>query len=156
MNGGKNVARAVKVGNLRFPLDRRYYVRKGAHVWVRLERGGLVKVGMDSFLTENAGHLNYISIDAKGEVRQGRSLGNFESAKFVSKLYSPVSGKVVAVNPAVVKDPRRINKDPYNCWIVALKPGNLEKDLLSPDLLGDEKKIRRWMEEEMARADDED
>jgi len=150
------VVRTVKVGKLRFPLDRRYYSRRGAHVWVRRERGGVVKVGMDSFLTENAGHLNYISIEAKGKVRQGRSLGSFESAKFVSKLYSPVSGKIVSVNPEVVKDPRRINRDPYKSWIVALRPGDLDKDLLSPDLLGDEKEIRRWMEEEMRKADDDE
>ena len=150
------MVRTVKVGKLRFPLDRRYYSRRGAHVWVRRERGGVVKVGMDSFLTENAGHLNYISIEAKGKVRQGRSLGSFESAKFVSKLYSPVSGKIVSVNPEVVKDPRRINRDPYKSWIVALRPGDLDKDLLSPDLLGDEKEIRRWMEEEMRKADDDE
>jgi len=150
------MARTIKVGKLRFPLDRRYYSRKGAHLWVRRERGGLVKIGMDSFLTENAGFLNYISIEAKGEVRQGRSLGNFESAKFVSKLYSPVSGRIVSVNPEVMKDPRRINRDPYNSWIVALKPGDLAKELLSPDLLGDEKELRRWIEEEMRKADDDD
>lgn len=149
------MARTIKVGKLRFPLDRRYYSRKGAHIWVRRERGGLVKIGMDSFLTENAGFLNYISIEAKGEVRQGRSLGNFESAKFVSKLYSPISGRIVSVNPEVMKDPRRINRDPYNSWIVAIKPGDLDKELSSPDLLGDEKKLRRWIEEEMRKADDD-
>ena len=151
---GSVMVRTIKLGKLRFPLDRRYYARKGAHLWVRREQGGLVRLGMDSFLTENAGYLNYISIDAKGEVRQGRSLGNFESAKFVSKLYSPVSGKIVAVNPEVMKDPRRINRDPYGSWIVAIRPKDLPKDLLSDDLLGGEKEISRWMEEEMRKADD--
>lgn len=150
------MARTLRVGKLRFPLDRRYYSRKGAHIWVRRERGGLVKIGMDSFLTENAGFLSYISIEAKGQVRRGRSLGNFESAKFVSKLYSPVSGRIVSVNPEVMKDPRRINRDPYNSWIVALKPGDLDKELRSPDLLGDEKELRRWMEEEMRKAQDDE
>ena len=28
------MAKTVKVGKLRFPLDRRYYIRKGAHIWI--------------------------------------------------------------------------------------------------------------------------
>jgi glycine cleavage system H protein len=148
-------ARTVKVGKLRFPLDRRYFTRKGAHLWLLPEKDGTVKIGMDSFLTENAGYLNYIMLDKKSTVKRGASLGSFESAKFVSKLFSPVSGRVVGVNEEVMRDPRRINKDPYGSWILTLRPHHLDKDLSSPDILGDEKKIRSWIEEELARADDE-
>ena len=148
-------ARAVKVGKLRFPLDRSYFTRKGAHLWLIPEKDGTVKIGMDSFLTENAGYLNYIMLDRKPSVKRGASLGSFESAKFVSKLFSPVSGRVVGVNEEVIRDPRRINKDPYGSWILALRPGDIEKDMSSPELLKDELEIRRWIQEELARADDE-
>jgi glycine cleavage system H protein len=148
-------SRTLNVGNLRFPLDRSYFTRKGAHMWLLLEKDGTVKIGMDSFLAENAGYLNYIMLDKKSSVRRGGSLGSFESAKFVSKLFSPVSGTVVGVNEQVIKDPRRINRDPYGSWILSLRPGDIEKDMGSPDILGDEKQIRKWIEEELARADDE-
>jgi glycine cleavage system H protein len=147
------VAETVRVGNLRFPLDRRYYIRKGAHVWLLPGKGGIVKLGMDSFLTENAGFLNYISLDRKTSVRRGGSLGSFESAKFVSRLYSPVSGKVVAVNEPVLKNPRRVNKDPYGSWIVALKVEDLDKSLQSPELIGNGKEIREWIREELRKAE---
>jgi glycine cleavage system H protein len=150
------VAKTVKVGKLRFPLDRRYYIRKGAHIWILPQKGGTVKLGMDSFLTENAGFLNYISLDKKTTVKRGGSLGSFESAKFVSKLYSPVSGKVVGVNAPVLKDPRRINKDPYGSWIVELQASDLEKDLLSPELLEEAGDIKEWIKEELRRAESDD
>jgi glycine cleavage system H protein len=150
------VARTIRIRNLEFPLDRRYFTRKGAHIWLLPGKDGTVRIGMDSFLTENAGYLNYISLDRKAKVRRGASLGSFESAKFVSKLYSPVSGEVVAVNQEVMKDPRRINRDPYGSWIVALRPGDLDRELRSPDLLGEEKGIRRWMREEMRKAENEE
>jgi len=147
------VAKTVKIGKLRFPLDRHYYIRKGAHIWILPQKGGTVKLGMDSFLTENAGFLNYISLDKKTTVKRGGSLGSFESAKFVSKLYSPVSGKVVGVNEPVLKDPRRINKDPYGSWIVELRASDLDKDLLSPELLAKEGDIKEWIKEELRRAE---
>jgi len=62
----------------------------------------------------------------------------------------------VAVNPEVMKDPRRINRDPYGSWIVAIRPSDYDKELLSDDLLGNEKEISRWMEEEIRKADDGD
>ena len=150
------MVKAVKVGKLRFPLDRRYYIRKGAHIWILPQKGGTVKLGMDSFLTENAGFLNYISLNKKMTVKRGGSLGSFESAKFVSKLYSPVSGKVVGVNEPVLKDPRRINKDPYGSWIVELRAADLEHDLLSPELLAKEGDIKEWIKEELRRAESDE
>ena len=150
------MVKAVKVGKLRFPLDRRYYIRKGAHIWILPQKGGTVKLGMDSFLTENAGFLNYISLDKKTTVKRGGSLGSFESAKFVSKLYSPVSGKVVGVNEPVLKDPRRINKDPYGSWIVELRAADLEHDLLSPELLAEAGDIKDWIKEELRRAESDE
>ena len=147
------MAKTLHVGKLRFPLDRRYYIRKGAHIWILPQKGGTVKLGMDSFLTENAGYLNYISLDKKSTVKRGGSLGSFESAKFVSKLYSPVSGKIIGINEPVLKDPRRINKDPYGSWIVELQASDLEKDLLSPELLEEAGDIKEWIKEELRRAE---
>jgi len=147
------LAKTLRVGKLRFPLDRRYYIRKGAHIWVLPRKGGTVRIGMDSFLTENAGYLNYISLDKKSTVKRGGSLGSFESAKFVSRLHSPVSGKIIGINEPVLKDPRRINKDPYGSWIVELLASDLEHDLLSPELLKGECDIREWIKEELRRAE---
>lgn len=147
--------RTLNVGKLTFPLDRSYFTKKGAHLWLWPQKDGTVKIGMDEFLAQNAGYLNYIMLDKKASVRRGASLGSFESAKFVSKLFSPVSGTVVGINEQVIRDPRRINRDPYGSWILALRPGDIEKDMSSPELLGDERAIRRWIEEELARADEE-
>jgi len=145
--------RSVAVGKMRFPLDRRYYTRKNAHVWLLAARDGTVKLGMDSFLTENAGYLNYIQLDKKSSVKRGASVGSFESAKFVSRILSPVSGRIVDINKDILKNPRKVNRDPYKSWIISIEPANLEKDLLSDDLLGDPDAIREWMEEELRKSE---
>jgi glycine cleavage system H protein len=143
----------VEIENLRFPTDRKYYTKSGSHIWIK-EEGDVVKIGMDSFLTENAGYLSYLTID-NTEFNQGDSIGSFESAKFVSKFYSPVSGKVVKTNEDVLNDPIKINKDPYNSWIVEVKPTDLKSDFKASEILEGEDNIKNWITEELKRLDED-
>ncbi|WP_456475719.1 glycine cleavage system protein H [Candidatus Pyrohabitans sp.] len=140
----------LKVQKYEFPLDRLYYRGRNAHLWVKRE-GEEALIGIDAFLAESAGYLNYLSVNVK-KLEKGEAFGNFESAKFVSKLYAPVSGEITEVNHAVVENPRAINEDPYGAWLVKVKlagEGELE------DLLGDRKELSSWIEEEIARLEEE-
>lgn len=143
----------IEIANLKFPIDIKYFKQNGNHIWFH-ETDGKVRLGMDSFLTENAGYLSYLTIENK-ELSQGEAIGSFESAKFVSKYHSPVSGKIVNINEDVLNDPIRINKDPYNAWIVEIEPNNLDQDLKSDDILEGEEKIRPWIEEELKRLEED-
>lgn len=143
----------IEIENLKFPLNRRYYKKNGSHIWL-IEDEGNIKIGMDSFLTENAGYLSYLTIDKK-EFDQGEAIGSFESAKFVSKFYAPVGGEIIKINETVVNDPMKINKDPYNAWIVKIKPSDMESDFQSEDILDGEENIRKWIEKEVKRLDED-
>lgn len=143
----------LEINNFKFPLDRKYFKMNGNHIWFK-ESDGNIKLGMDSFLTENAGYLSYLTID-NNEFNQGEAIGSFESAKFVSKFYSPISGKIVATNESVMNDPVKINKDPYDAWIVEIEPTDLEADLQSDEILEGEEKIKSWIEEELKRLEDD-
>ena len=52
-------------------------------------------------------------------------------------MYSPVSGKITAVNSALSDKPETINEDAYGeGWIFVVKPSNLaeeQEELLDPD-----------------------
>jgi glycine cleavage system H protein len=139
---------------MEFPLDRWYYKKHSSHVWFKNE-SGKIKIGLDAFLAKNAGYLNFISVD-RDEAVHGESLGSYESAKFVSKYYSPVSGPVTKVNEMVVSNPRKINDDPYGSWIVEINPTQLEHDLSSDDVVYEEKSIKEWIEDEVKRLDAEE
>jgi glycine cleavage system H protein len=143
----------VEIENLNFPTDRKYYSKNGSHIWIK-EEGEIVRIGMDSFLTETAGYLSYLTID-NTELKQGESIGSFESAKFVSKFYSPISGKVVRTNEDVLNDPIKINKDPYNSWIVEVKPIDLGTDYQAKEILEGEDDIKNWITEELKRLDED-
>jgi glycine cleavage system H protein len=57
-------------------------------------------------------------------------MGEIESVKAVSDLFSPVSGQVLEINQAVIDEPGLVNQDPYGKgWLVKLelsKPSELD------------------------------
>ena len=56
-------------------------------------------------------------------VKAGESIGEIESVKAVSDIYSPVSGEIVAVNSTLPDRLETLGKDPYgDGWIVRIRP----------------------------------
>jgi glycine cleavage system H protein len=60
------------------------------------------------------------------------TFGVVESVKAASDLYSPVAGRVTAVNEKLTAKPELVNSDPYgDGWIMKLElTGDLPADLL--------------------------
>ena len=91
------------------------------HEWVRVE-GGVAAVGITDHAQEQLGDLVYLELPKVGTaVRQFEKLGEIESVKAVSDLFSPVSGEVTERNEEAVKAPELVNQDPYGRgWLVKL------------------------------------
>jgi len=142
----------LKVKGMEFPLDRLYYVSKGSHLWVRAG-DGRARVGMDSFLLNTIGYLNYISISA-GDYLQGEVIGNYESAKFVSRVHTPLSGRITRVNEEALENPRSINDDPYGTWLLEMELSS-EEELEGEDFISDSQGLRAGVEKELEELDEE-
>jgi len=98
--------------------------------WVKVEDGN-IRIGMTDFYQKLAGDTTYVDLPFEGdEVAQGEICGKIQSAKWVGKFVSPVSGEIVEVNEKLEDDCTLINKDPYGeGWIVVVKPSNMEEEL---------------------------
>lgn len=98
-------------------------------VWVRVS-DSMARVGISDYMQQNLTDISYFEPPkAEVAVEQFGELGSVESAKAVFEIISPVSGTVVAVNPAVVENPALINEDPYGSgWLVEIKPTDLTQD----------------------------
>jgi glycine cleavage system H protein len=101
------------------PTDRRYTKE---HEWVRLE-GDLGTVGITDYAQDQLGDIVYLDLPSPGtQVKQLDKLGEIESVKAVSDLYSPVSGEVVEVNQEAVDRPELMNQSPYEeGWLVRVR-----------------------------------
>ena len=99
------------------PADRRYTVE---HEW--LAEGTPARIGITAVAADALGDIVYVELPAPGdEVVAGSVIGEIESTKSVSELYSPVSGTVADVNQSVVDDPALVNADPYgDGWLLAV------------------------------------
>ncbi|CAM5787589.1 glycine cleavage system protein GcvH [Cellulomonas persica] len=97
------------------PADLKYTLE---HEW--LTDGSPATVGITSVAAEALGDIVYLELPAVGEtVDAGTVIGEIESTKSVSELFSPVSGTVVEVNTAAVDDPSVVNGDPFGAgWLL--------------------------------------
>jgi glycine cleavage system H protein len=101
------------------PEDRRY---TKDHEWVRLE-GDLAVVGITDYAQHALGEITYVEPPPVDKaLKQFAEAGAVESAKAASDLFSPLSGVVAEVNPALEIEPEKVNSDPYGeGWMFKLK-----------------------------------
>ena len=76
------------------------------HEWVRANDDGTALIGITDFAQEQLGDIVYLSLPkAQSAVTQFGRIGEVESVKSVSDLFSPVSGEVLEVNQEVLDHP---------------------------------------------------
>ena len=82
------------------------------HEW--LDGSTPAVIGVTDVAAEALGDVVYLELPEVGaEVEAGAVVGEIESTKSVSELYSPVSGTVTEVNTEAVDNPEIVNQDPF-------------------------------------------
>ena len=108
-----------------------------SHEWARVEDNGRITIGISDHAQGLLGDLVYVELPNVGDsVTAGNACAVVESVKAASDVYSPVSGKVIAVNDALSDKPETINEDAYGeGWILVVEPEDMDQfnELLSPD-----------------------
>lgn len=102
-----------------YPSDRKY---SKEHEWALLEPDGRVLIGITDFAQEELGDVVYVALPKVGtQLTQFAMMGEIESVKTVSDLYTPVSGEVVEVNGLLADQPELVNEDVYGQgWLVRM------------------------------------
>jgi glycine cleavage system H protein len=101
------------------------------HEWFCPESENMGKTGLTSYAENQLGDIVFLDLPAPGtQVKQFEKMGEIESVKAVTDLFSPASGKVVEINTEAVDKPELVNEDPYGAgWLVKLelsKPSELD------------------------------
>lgn len=110
------------------PSDLRYHKE---HEWVRLN-GKQVTVGISHFAQDALGDIVFLDLPKAGAVvKAGQQIGEVESTKTTSTIYTPVSGMVAKINTDLKDHPEVVNSDPYGKgWIVVIdlaNPGEVDQ-----------------------------
>ena len=101
-----------------------------SHEWLK-EEDGVYTVGLTDFAQHALGDIVFVNLPQEGDpLTAGEALGDVESVKAVSDVYSPVTGTVKAVNEDLLDTPEAINADPYGAWLVEVEDITDQEELL--------------------------
>ena len=92
------------------------------HEWIDLQEDTAI-IGISDYAQEALGDITFVELPAVGdEVEQFEQFASIESVKAASDIYSPMSGEVLEVNPALESKPGTINKSCYEKgWMIKIK-----------------------------------
>ena len=117
-----------------FPAELKY---ASSHEWTRLESDGSVVVGITDHAQDALGDVVYIELPEVGaHVDAGAEVAVIESVKAASDIYSPVTGDVTEINPALDDEPEAVNSSPYgDGWLFRVMPSDAASmgDLMDAD-----------------------
>ncbi|MBM4354695.1 MAG: glycine cleavage system protein H, partial [Deltaproteobacteria bacterium] len=111
-------------------VDFTVYYNPG-HTWVRPLDAGQFAVGLDDFALRLAGKVDKVVLPEEGTVvKQGETACWVEKGGSRVPVPSPVTGKVVFSNPALVETIGTGQmSDPYeNAWLFAVEPERIEQE----------------------------
>ena len=104
-----------------YPANYRYTKE---HEWISVD-GSIGTIGITDYAQNSLGDIVYVDAPKVGDtVTANKTFGSVESVKAVSDLFSPVSGKVTAVNDALKTEPDKINEDAHGTWIIKVELSN--------------------------------
>jgi glycine cleavage system H protein len=113
--------------NLRYSKD---------HEWVHVE-DDIGTIGITDYAQDQLGDLVYLDLPAAGAaLTQSEKMGEIESVKAVSDLFSPVTGEVTEVNQESVDAPELVNEEPYGSgWLMKVRLSDASEldGLLTPE-----------------------
>ena len=92
------------------------------HEWVKVENieSGEALIGITDYAQDQLGDIVYLELPQLGAVvKQLDKMGEVESVKAVSDLFSPISGNVIESNTALNDHPELVNEDPFGKgWLI--------------------------------------
>lgn len=105
------------------PVDLKY---SKEHEWLKV-KGNIITLGITDHAQDSLGDIVFVELPEEGDtVAASKVYGTVESVKAASDLTSPVSGKVIEINQAVLDSPDLVNRDPYGeGWLIKVEVGEL-------------------------------
>lgn len=101
-----------------------------SHQWGRREADGTVTVGITDYAQHQLGDVVFVDLPASGTaLLQAGEAGVIESVKTASDLFAPVSGTLLAINPALEETPEIVNESPYGeGWLFRIQPDDVDAE----------------------------
>ena len=101
------------------PKDRKYTEE---HEWVMIDdsTANTAVAGITNYAQDQLGDIVYFELPKVGDnITHLGKMGEVESVKAVSDLFSPIDGVVTEINEKLLDHPELVNRDPFgDGWII--------------------------------------
>lgn len=106
------------------PTDRKY---AETHEWFLVE-DDIVTVGITQYAADELTDITYVELPEVGtKVSSGGTLGEVESVKATSEIFTAVGGEIIEVNTALADHPELLNEDAFDDgWLVKIHATDIE------------------------------
>ena len=93
------------------------------HEWIKIEEPGIGIIGITDHAQCELGDVVYVELPETGAtISSMEKMGEIESVKAVSDLFSPVTAEVIEQNDEILTSPEKVNEDPFGSgWLVKVK-----------------------------------
>lgn len=111
------------------PTDRKF---SETHEWFLIE-GDLVTIGITQHAADELTDITFVELPAVGKkFNPGDAIGEVESVKATSEIFTSLAGEVIAVNKSLAEQPELINDDAFDeGWMLKLRlTGSFDADSL--------------------------
>lgn len=103
-------------------------------LWVEERDNGVVVIGMTQQAADELGEAVYIDYPSEEENAVcGEIIGSVESDGEMFDIYSPVTGEILRVNTELMKNPKKINENPFESWLIAFDNIYDKDDLMTEE-----------------------
>lgn len=98
------------------------------HEWI-VEVDNQYIIGLTDIALERLSEIISIELPEIGSYySKGETFGTIESIKIASELYMPVGGEIIEINTELINSPELINEDPFDAWLIKIKPEDFQKE----------------------------
>ncbi len=106
-------------------MSKTYYSE--THEYITVD-GNIGYIGITDYAQKALGNIVYVDMPEQGDdIAAGEEFGAVESVKAASDLYAPVSGAVLNINEALIDNPRLINENAMENWIIKVEMTDLSQ-----------------------------
>jgi len=105
----------------------RFYTAEG--VWALVD-GNRVRIGLSDFQQQRSGDVAFAEVKPTGtRLALDEEVATIETIKVNISLGSPVTGRIIEVNPAMADAPEVINLEPYEAgWMAVIEADHWKDD----------------------------
>lgn len=109
---------------MKVPTDRKY---SESHEWFLADDDDIVTMGITQYAADELTDITFVDLPEVGtSVAAGDTIGEVESVKATSEVFTAVGGTITEVNTALVDHPELINEDAFDeGWLIKIKADSL-------------------------------